>query len=103
MHVPHLIDVEVLHVLRRLVIAKELSLDRATDARTDFVDFPLVRYPHEVLTDRAWELGNNLTAYDAMFVALAEALDIPLVTCDAKLAASPGHDADIELYPAAER
>lgn len=57
-----------------------------------------MRYPHEPLNDRVWELRENLTAYDATFVALAEALGVPLVTCDARLAAAPAHRARIELY-----
>jgi len=57
-----------------------------------------IRYPHEPLNDRVWELREDLTAYDATFVALAEALDVPLVTCDARLAAAPGHHAHIELH-----
>jgi predicted nucleic acid-binding protein len=95
---PHLIDVEFLHGLRRLCASGALGEDRAADARTDFRDLSLVRYPHEPLADRTWELRHNLTAYDATFVALAEALGAPLVTCDGKLAAAPGHDARVELF-----
>jgi len=98
LHAPHLIDVEVLHVLRRLVQLGALSGDRAHEARMDFADLVVLRYPHAPLADRAWELRDNLTAYDAMFVALAEALGVPLVTCDAKLAAAPAHGARVELY-----
>ena len=76
-----------------------MSEDRAADARTDFRDLALVRYPHEELADRIWDLRHNLTAYDAAFVALAEALDAPLLTCDGKLAAAPGHGADRALLP----
>ena len=98
LHVPHLIDVEFLHVLRRLNSRRELSDERAADARTDFEELSLVRYPHVALSDRVWELRHNLTAYDAAFVALAEALGVPLVTCDARLAAAPGHNAQIDLF-----
>ena len=98
LHAPHLIDTEVLHALRRMLRRGQISDDRAHDARTDFADLTLVRYPHEPLNDRVWELRENLTAYDATFVALAEALDVPLVTCDARLAAAPGHRAAVELY-----
>jgi predicted nucleic acid-binding protein len=76
----------------------QISAERAHDARADFAELTLVRYPHEPLGDRVWDLRENLTAYDATFVALAEALDVPLVTCDARLAGAPGHDAQIELY-----
>jgi len=98
LHAPHLIDTEVLHALRRMLRRRQITGERAHDTRTDFSDLTLVRYPHEPLGDRVWELRENLTAYDATFVALAEALDVPLVTCDARLAAAPGHNAHIELY-----
>lgn len=98
LHAPHLIDTEILHALRRMLRRKQITSERAHDTRTDFADLTLVRYPHEPLGDRVWELRENLTAYDATFVALAEALDVPLLTCDARLAAAPGHHAHIELY-----
>ncbi len=103
LHAPHLIDVEMLHALRRLALAGALTADRAQDARTDFADLTVLRYPHEPLADRAWELRHDLTAYDAVFVALAEALDVPLVTCDARLAAAPTHRAQVELFGLRER
>jgi predicted nucleic acid-binding protein len=96
LHAPHLIDVEFLQVLRSLVIAGELSADRAGDARTDYEDLRIARYPNQALADRVWELRHNLTAYDAAFVALAEALDAPLVTTDARLARSSAHAARID-------
>lgn len=98
LHVPHLIDTEILHALRRMLRKGQISGERAHDARTDYADLTLVRYPHEPLNDRVWELRENLTAYDATFVALAEALEVPLVTCDARLAAAPGSRARIEVY-----
>jgi predicted nucleic acid-binding protein len=98
LHAPHLIDTEVLHALRAMTMHRKLSEDRATDARTDFAELTLIRYPHEPLNDRVWELRHNLTAYDATFVALAEALDAPLVTCDARLAAARDHQAQIEVF-----
>jgi predicted nucleic acid-binding protein len=98
LHAPHLIDTEVLHALRRMLRRGQLSGERAHDARTDYADLTLVRYPHEPLNDRVWELRENLTASDATFVALAEALDSPLITCDVRLAAASGHLARIELY-----
>ncbi len=97
LHAPHLIDVEFLHVLRRLTTSGALSADRAADARTDFADLAIVRYPHHALADRIWQLRENLTAYDAVFVALSETLETPLVTTDGRLARSPGHSAVIEL------
>jgi predicted nucleic acid-binding protein len=98
LHGPHLIDTEVLHALRRMTINHEISDERAADARSDFAELTLVRYPHQPLSDRVWELRHNLTAYDATFVALAEVLAAPLVTCDTRLASAPGHSAQIELF-----
>lgn len=98
LHAPYLIDVEMLHALRQLVSAGHLSEDRAEDVRTDFGELTIVRYPHQPLADRAWALRHNLTAYDAVFVALAEALEVPLVTCDRKLATAPGHSASVETF-----
>ena len=66
-------------------------------ALSDLADFPLHRYGHEFMLPRIWELRDNLTAYDAAYVALAEALDAPLLTRDARLAAAPGHRARIEV------
>lgn len=98
LHAPHLLDVELLHTLRRLVIVGRLSEERAADARTDFADLTIVRYEHAVMADRIWELRHNLTAYDATFVALSELLGVPLITCDARLANAPGNDAQVELF-----
>lgn len=92
---PHLLDVEVTQVLRRLVRAKQLSPDFARTLLGDLQALDLVRHPHGLLLDRALELGDNLTAYDAMYVALAEALDATLVTTDGKLAKVPGKKAAI--------
>jgi predicted nucleic acid-binding protein len=98
LHAPHLIDVEVLHALRRLTLRRDLSEDRAADALADFSELAVVRYAHVELRDRVWELRHNLTAYDAAFVALAELLDVPLATCDTHLGLAGGHSAHIELF-----
>ena len=96
---PHLLDVEFLHTLRRLVLGGQLSEDRAADARDDFAALAITRYEHTVVADRIWELRHGLAAYDATFLALAELLDAPLVTFDARLARAPGHHATVELLP----
>jgi predicted nucleic acid-binding protein len=94
---PHRADVEVTQGLRRLVRTGEVSPDRAADAIADLADLDLHRHPHIDLVTRAWKLRENVTAYDAMYVALAEALDAPMVTCDAPLARAAGHRAHIEV------
>jgi predicted nucleic acid-binding protein len=96
-HSPHLIDVEVTQGLRRLVRAGEVSADRAAEAIADLVDLDLHRHAHLDLLTRAWKLRENVTAYDAMYVALAEALDATVVTCDWPVAKAPGHRAHIEV------
>jgi len=93
---PHLIDLEITQALRRYVVAREISVERGLEAVEDLADFPLERYPHQSSLNRIWELCGNLTAYDAAYVALAEALEAPLVTCDRALAAAPGHGARVE-------
>ena len=96
-HAPHLLDVEVAQVVRRFAENRELDAERGREALRDLADFPVRRYPHDFLLPRVWDLRNNFTAYDAMYVALAEALDAPLLTRDKRLAASLGHHARIEL------
>lgn len=97
LHVPHLIDAEVAQVIRRYVAISDMDADRGRAALTDLGDFPLRRYPHDFLLSRVWELRNNLTAYDAIYVALAEVLDAPLLTRDRRLATAAGHRAKVEL------
>ena len=97
LHAPHLIDVEVAQVLRRYAATRAIADSRAEEALVDLGDLSLRRYPHDFLLPRIWRLRANLTAYDAAYVALAEALDAPLLTRDAKLAAAPGHHARIAL------
>jgi predicted nucleic acid-binding protein len=97
LHAPHLLDVEVVQGLRRLVRSGELSSGRADEAIADLGDLDLHRHAHLDLLPRAWRLRDNLSAYDAMYVALAEALDAPLVTCDRPLGNASGHRATIEV------
>ena len=77
LHAPHLLDVEVAQVLRRLVREGQLTAERASEALLDLRDLPVERYSHEILLPRIWSLRNNLTAYDATYVALTE---IPAIT-----------------------
>jgi predicted nucleic acid-binding protein len=97
LHAPHLLDVEVAQVVRRYAASGEIDGERGRAALADLADLPLRRYPHDFLLPRVWDLRNNLTAYDAVYVALAEALGAPLLTRDKRLAAAPGHHARVEL------
>ena len=97
LHAPHLLDLEVAQVIRRYWRAAELTEDRAGEALADFGDLRIHRHPHEPLLSRVWGLRHNLTAYDAAYVALAEALGGPLLTRDRKLASAPGHTAVVEI------
>jgi predicted nucleic acid-binding protein len=92
---PHLLDVEVIGALRRLVKAGHVSLHAADRAVGDLVQLDLERYPHLDLVDRAWSLRDRLSMGDAIFVALAEALAAPLLTTDRRLARAHGLDAEI--------
>lgn len=97
LYAPHLLDLEVVQVLRRYTRAGELTPARAAEALDDLRDLRIERHSHEPLIDRVWELHHNLTAYDAAYVALAEALDAPLLTRDVRLASAPGHRAVVEV------
>ena len=97
LHAPYLLDVEVIQALRRLVRTGDVLPARAEEALEDLAALAIRRHSHFDLLGRAWELRDNLTAYDAMYVALAEAIDSPLVTCDARLSTAPGHAAQIEV------
>ena len=94
---PHLLDLEVVQVLRRYCTSGEIDSERGKEAIEDLNDIPINRYPHDIFLHRVWELRHNMTAYDAAYVALAETLAAPLLTRDAHLASAPGHDAVIEL------
>lgn len=100
LHAPHLVDLEVLSVLRRQAGAGLLDKRRAGFALQDLMELPLTRYPHIPFARRVWELRGNLTPYDAAYVALAETLGCPLVTADARLARAPGIPCDVEVLRA---
>ncbi len=97
LHAPHLLDIEVAQVLRRHARSKDITPQRGEEALEDLGDMPLRRYPHDFLMSRVWELRATLTAYDAVYVALAELLDAPLLTCDRKIASASGHSAKVEV------
>jgi predicted nucleic acid-binding protein len=97
LHGPHLIDIEVAQTLRRLVNLKEISAARGQQALEDHLALNIRRAEHKELLERVWTLRDSVTAYDAAYVVLAEVLDAPLITCDAKLARAHGHNARIEL------
>jgi predicted nucleic acid-binding protein len=98
LHAPHLIDVEVARALRRLAAGGLVTGDRASDALRDAALLPIVRYPHLALVERAWELRASVGVYDGVYLALAELLEAPLVTCDRRLARARGHEASVEVF-----
>jgi predicted nucleic acid-binding protein len=97
LHAPHLIDVEILHVLRKQALRGAITGARGQLAVQRLAALRLARYPHEKLLARIWSLRHNVSAYDAAYIALAGSLDAPLLTLDRGLAASVGHRAHIEL------
>lgn len=97
-HAPHLIDLEVAATLLRLARAREITASLGRLALSELMDMPIRRYPATRLLERIWRLRGTLTAYDAAYVALAEALDAPLVTTDRHLAQADGHGARIEAF-----
>jgi predicted nucleic acid-binding protein len=97
LHAPHLIDIEVAQVIRRYAARGDIDGKRGRVALDDLGDLRMQRYPHDFLLPRVWELRNNVTAHDAVYIALAEALDAVLLTRDHRLAGATGHDARVEL------
>jgi len=98
LHTVHLLDVEFLHVLRRLVREGSLTPARAEQAVEDMLALRITRHAPALLLRRIWRLRQNLTAYDAAYVALAEQLRAPLITRDRRIAAAPGHTAAVEAF-----
>jgi predicted nucleic acid-binding protein len=98
LHAPHLLDLEVTQVLRRLALQAVVSVHRAGEAVRDLLDLRITRYPHLLLLPRIWQLRHNVSAYDAAYIVLAEKLGATLVTRDARLASASGHAAPVELF-----
>lgn len=94
---PHLIDAEVGQVLRRFTLQRSIDPKLSAAMVQEMVALPLLRYPHTPLLERAFALCANVTVYDAIYLALAEALDCPLLTGDAALRAVPGCSARVEV------
>jgi predicted nucleic acid-binding protein len=98
LHTVYLLDVEFAQVLRRLVREGTLARKRAEEAIEDLIAVRVTRYAPVLLLNRIWRLRQNLSAYDAAYVALAEELEAPLITRDQRIAAAPGHKATIEVF-----
>ena len=95
---PHVIDAEVVGAIRRYFLRGSISSTVGELALGDYESMRMIRFPHKPLLHRVWELRNNLSAADGLYVALAEALDAPLVTTDASLARVPGLDIEIRAF-----
>jgi predicted nucleic acid-binding protein len=98
LHAPHLLDLEVAQVLRRLVREGAISAPRADQALQDLLNLRVTRYPHFVFLPAIWRLRHNLSAYDAAYVALTEKLSATLITRDARLASTSARGVSIELF-----
>ncbi len=97
LHAPYLLDIEVAQVIRKYAAKGEIGDERARAALDDLSNLRMQRYPQDFLLPRVWELRNNMTAYDAVYVALAEVLSAALLTRDKRLANASGHEARVEL------
>ena len=98
LHAPHLLDLEVTQVLRRLARQGVLPLRRANEAVRDLLDLRIARYPHTLLVPQIWQLRHNFSAYDAAYIVLAEKLGAALVTRDGQLASASGGEATVEVF-----
>jgi len=98
LHAPHLLDLEVGQVLRRLAREAAISSQRAEEALQDLLDLRVTRYPHFVSLPRIWQLRHNWSAYDAAYVVLAEELGATFITRDTRLASASGHSPRVELF-----
>lgn len=98
---PHLLDAEVAQAFRRLSMQREMTVSRATNCLRELAVLPITRYAHGWLLPRAFELRDNVTIYDGLYLALAEALDAPFLTCDSALSDVPACHARVEVLGAA--
>lgn len=96
-HSPHLLDAEVAHVVRRYTLAGDIDMERGAEMVSILRDLIIHRHDHRPLLGRVWELRHSVGAYDALYVALAETLDAPLLTADSRLATAHGHRADVQV------
>lgn len=96
---PELLDIDAAHTLRALVLRGDLTEQDGPAKLRQVQQSPIARVSHRQLLDRVWALRHSLTAYDAAYVALAEQLGVPLLTCDRRLARAHGHSAQVEHYP----
>lgn len=94
---PALMPFEAANIMRRLHLAGSVSVDQAIQAHADLLDLPVELWPYDVVAGRAWELRENLTLYDASYVALAELLTEPLVTLDHRIGRAPGPRCDVRV------
>ena len=99
LYAPALLPFECSNVIRRHELGGLISSDQAAQAHADLLDLPIDLFPYESLAQRVWQLRRNLTSYDAAYVALAEALDAPLVTLDRRLSEAPGITCRVEVPP----
>lgn len=97
LHAPHLVDIEVGTVIRRRLLREEIDQETADGAIGDLGELEITRFPHVDFLGRAWELRHNVSFSDALYVALAERLAVPLVTLDARLAAAPNLPVTVEV------
>lgn len=98
-HAPELIDAEVVSGIRGLLIGGKTTIDRALVMLSDFAKMRIIRHATKPYLRRVIELRNNFTAYDALYIALAENLHAPLLTRDAKFSRAAGHAVDVQVYP----
>ena len=98
LHVPHLFEIEVINALRHHALRHGISESRRLELLEDLTTMSISRYAHTAMLPRIWELRDNVSAYDAAYIVLAETLEAPLVTRDARLARAPAIRAEVEVY-----